>query len=290
MGVFFGRMQSGNRVYESAAPAYLRTHPMPAERIGDIQTRLRDLRVKQRADSIDFHLVRARLRVLQDPSIQGAADALLHFENQLQTRSAPLEAAAHYGVAVAALRLDRPQLALEAAQAARRLVDQPNAMLDKAVSETRYTAARTPQERAAALQLARDASVRFPLSRMTALHYTDLLQREARHDDAVAFLREQLALPRSDTAYFALLAKSYAALDRKTLHHQAVAEAYALQGAAAAAVEQLQLARKAADADFYVLSEVDARLRQLSQQVREDRDEALRQGQRPPEEEPRPRR
>ena len=51
-----------------------------------------------------------------------------------------------------------------------------------------------------------------------------------------------------------------------------------------AAIEQLQLARKAADADFYVLSEVDARLRQLTQQYKEQREEMSRNMRRPPPE------
>ena len=50
------------------------------------------------------------------------------------------------------------------------------------------------------------------------------------------------------------------------------------------AIEQFQLARKAADADFYVLSEVDARLRQLTQQMKEQREDMIRAGKRPPPE------
>jgi predicted Zn-dependent protease len=60
------------------------------------------------------------------------------------------------------------------------------------------------------------------------------------------------------------------------LQHQATGELYALQGAVPAAIEQFQLARKAADADFYVLSEVDARLRQLNQKLKEQREELAR--------------
>jgi predicted Zn-dependent protease len=55
---------------------------------------------------------------------------------------------------------------------------------------------------------------------------------------------------------------------------------YALMGAVPSAVDQLQLARKAGDADFYVLSEVDARLRELSRQLKEQREEQLRSGRR----------
>lgn len=151
-------------------------------------------------------------------------------------------------------------------------------MLDKIVSETRYAAARTPEERDAAVALAREATQRFPLSRLTASHYVDLLQRSEKHEVAINYLRDQIALSRSDSNYYGALAKSYAALGQKTLQHQAVAEAYILLGATPAAIEQLQLARKAGDADFYVLSEVDARLRQLQQQMKEQREELARQG------------
>jgi predicted Zn-dependent protease len=68
-----------------------------------------------------------------------------------------------------------------------------------------------------------------------------------------------------------MLATSHAALQQKTLQHQATAELYVLQGAVPAAVEQLKLARSAADADFYTMSEVDARLRQLNGQIEEQR-------------------
>ena len=283
MSTFFGRMQQGSRIYESAAPAYLRTHPLTTERMGDIQNRIREARVRQRADSLDFHLIRARLRVLQDDTLQGARDAQAHFASQIKNRSAANEAAAHYGLALASLRLNQPQAAYEAAQAARKLTRLTSPMLDKIVAETRFAAATTPAEREKALRMAREATQRFPLSRLTALAYVDLLQRAGEHEAAVAYLREQLALPRSEPQYFASLARSYAALNRRTLQHQATAEMYALLGAVPSAVDQLQLARKAGDADFYVLSEVDARLRQLSQQLKEQREELARSARRPEE-------
>lgn len=288
MVTFFGRMQQGSRIYESGtAPSYLRTHPLTVERISDIQTRVRETRTRQRADSLDFNLVRARLRVLQDPTLQGARDAEVHFSTQIRDKSAGSEIAAHYGLAVARLRQNQPQQALEAALSARKLAGtQVSPMLDKVVTESQFAAARTPEGRASALAKARDATGRFPLSRLATLHYVDLLQRDSKHDVAVAYLREQLALPRSDSSFFSLLARSYAELGQRTLQHQAVAEAYVLLGAPTAAVEQLQLARKANDADFYVLSEVDARMRQLTQQLKEQRAEMLRQGQRVPDEGP----
>jgi predicted Zn-dependent protease len=178
MVTFFGRMQQGSRIYESGtAPSYLRTHPLTVERISDIQTRVRETRTRQRADSLDFNLVRARLRVLQDP--------------------------------------------------------------------------------------AATVSTRYPLSPLAAHHYVDLLHKTNQHETAIDFLRDQHAIARSQPVYHGLLGRAYGALNRRTLHHQSVAEMYALMGARQPAIQQLELARRAGDGDFYTMSEIDARLREL---------------------------
>jgi predicted Zn-dependent protease len=272
MATFFGRMQQGTRIYESAAPEYLRSHPLTSERIADIQARLRETRTRQRADSLDFQLVRARLRVLQEDTAQGARDALAYFNGQLKQHTAVSEVAAQYGIAVAALKLDQNDVAVAAANTAREATRAASPMLDKIVAEARYAAAKTPEAQAAAVALAREAVGRFPVSRLTALNYIDLLQRSARHDEVVSFMRDQLAIPRTETTYYSVLARSYAALNKRTLQHQATAEAYAQMGAIQAAIEQLNFARRANDADYYVLSEVDARQRELTQRLKEERD------------------
>jgi len=286
MATFFGRLQQGSRIYESAAPAYLRTHPLTVERISDIQTRVREVKARPRPDSLDFQFTRARLRVLQDESVQGLQDSLAYFMGQLKNRTTPSEAASYYGAALASLRLNQAAAAFDLAQNARRQTHAASAMLDKLVSEARFAAAKTDAERTEAVRMAREATARFPISRLTAMHYADLLQRSGQHEQAATFLREQIALPRSDPQYFELLARSYAALDRKTQQHQATAEMYLLMGSLPAAIDQLQSARKFADADFYVMSEVDARLRQLMQTLREQRAEQAKSGRaRPPDEE-----
>jgi predicted Zn-dependent protease len=269
MASFFTRMQQGTRIYEGIAPAYLLTHPLTVERISDIQNRLQGMRTHQHADSLDFELVRARLRVLQDDTPQGAIDAQTYFSDQIQHHTAASEVGAYYGLSMAQLKLKQPRDGLESALTARRGTRAPSAILDKLVAEASFQAARDEDERGAALKLAREATVRFPLSRLTAIEYADLLQRIGQHRQAIDYLHDQLALTHSDPRYFRTLALSHAALQQKTLEHQATAEMYVLQGAMPLAVEQLRLARSAADADFYTMSEVDARLRELKGRIRE---------------------
>jgi predicted Zn-dependent protease len=52
-------------------------------------------------------------------------------------------------------------------------------------------------------------------------------------------------------------------MGKRALQHRSRAEVYAIQGQLSGAIEQLQIAQKAGDADFYENSAVDARLREL---------------------------
>ena len=193
---FFTRMQSGTRLYEGTAPAYLRTHPMTVERISDMQNRTRSLPFRQRADSIEFHLVRARLRVLQEITSQGWRDTLEYFNTQISNRTTNNVYAARYGAAIAALKLNMPEVALQNAQTAKRTAPGSSVLLDKAVAEASFAAARTDSERDEAMKMAQDTAARYPLSGVAAHHYVDLLLRTNRYQDAIGYLRNQQAITR----------------------------------------------------------------------------------------------
>jgi len=84
-----------------------------------------------------------------------------------------------------------------------------------------------------------------------------------RGQDAAAQLVEAVRTYPRDPHLLALQSRTYAALGKRLLQHQAQAEVYVLQGSLPAAIEQLQLANSAGDGDFYQLSVVDARLKEL---------------------------
>ncbi|HET7201712.1 MAG TPA: tetratricopeptide repeat protein, partial [Burkholderiales bacterium] len=93
--------------------------------------------------------------------------------------------------------------------------------------------------------------------------YVDVLQGTGQHQAALTLLAELVKSHPRDARLYSLQAKSYAASGKRLLHHQALAETYVLQGTLPAAIEQLQLAQKSGDGDFYQLSAVEARLRDL---------------------------
>ncbi|MFL6714937.1 MAG: M48 family metalloprotease [Burkholderiaceae bacterium] len=266
MVAFFGRLQNASRNYNDSAPAYLQSHPLTTERIADIQSRIRDQRYRQRADSIDFQLIRARVRVLQDLSTQGLRDSTVAFENQLLLKSRVQTAAAKYGLAMIALRQDDSKKALALLEDARTAALKDSAPIAALAIEARMAAGQ-PAEALKQAQAARSA---FPISRGFAMQYADALIASGRSDEAVTFLRDQAQLYRSDIDVQEHLAQAYSAQGRQALQHLALAESYALKGALPAALDQLQIARRSSDASFYDQSIIDAREREFQERRREE--------------------
>ncbi|MGH8806861.1 MAG: beta-barrel assembly-enhancing protease [Noviherbaspirillum sp.] len=275
---FFGRMQNATRSYTDAAPAYLRSHPLTTERIADIQARTRDQRYKQRADSLDFHLIRARLRVLQDASPQGLRDAANAFDIQLQQKTRMQTAAAKYGLALVALRQGaaaKAQTLLQEAYAAAQGASAPaqSAVLSNLAIDIKLAA----NQPADALKEAEAARVKFPLSRAIAQQYADALIAAGRVDDAINYLRDQAQLYRQEPKLQDQLAKAYAAQGKQALQHLALAESYALSGSMPAAIDQLGIARRSPDASFYDQAVIDAREREFKARWKEEMKEGQRE-------------
>jgi predicted Zn-dependent protease len=282
---FFKRLQNTTKLY-GEIPAYLSSHPLTGERIADIQARIRDVPKQSRPDSIEFHLVRARARVLQDTSAQGRADARAAFEAQLGQPARQQQVAAQYGLAYLALQqgqLDKAQEWLDKARSSMKpkpgvFSAEPTgsdgaAMFAGLALEIKLA----PGQPAAVVQQAvKDADYahqRFPLSRALARQYADALIAAGKFDDAARYLRDQVQQYRAEPKLYDQLARAYSAQGKLALQHMALAESYALSGALPAAVDQLDLARKASDVSFYDQAVIDARERELQQRQKDQKEE-----------------
>jgi predicted Zn-dependent protease len=125
------------------------------------------------------------------------------------------------------------------------------------------------------LRLYTEALLRFPQHPGLVYGYAAALIDARRFADALRFVQDRLASRGDDVRLHKLRAQCHAGLGQVALQHQALAEAFALMGQTAAAIEQLQLAQRAADANFYDMSAIDARLRQMKlkrlEEVKESR-------------------
>jgi len=268
MAVFFEKLQRSMRVSDDGSvPGWLRTHPMTVERIADAQNKAAAMPYRQHVDSLDFFLVRAKLRAESGE----AARAVRHFQAAVKDQRYESEVAARYGLAFALLRAGKTKdAAAEMAQL--RGLGASSAMIELLDARVKLAAG----ERSAALALLEKASDRFPESHALAYAHVSELQAEGRNDEALAALREAQRLHPRDAHIYALQAQTYAALGKRLLQHQAQGEAYALQGNLPGAIDQLQIARAAGDGDFYQLSMVDARLKELRAQHAEEVRDAKR--------------
>jgi predicted Zn-dependent protease len=262
MPTFFERLQKATRLYENNAPAYLRTHPLTSERIADMQNRAENAIYKQAPDNIEFYFVRAKLVAEQGrPS-----EAVAHFDEAVREHRYADEAAARYGLASALLRARDFRRAASEVEAVKKLAGS-DPMVDLLSARIRLGEG----DAAGASSALRSALLRFPNYRPLHYAYVDVLQGTGHHQAALAWLAELVKSYPRDARLYSLQAKSYAASGKRLLQHQALAETYVLQGTLPAAIEQLQLAQKSGDGDFYQLSAVEARLRDLRSQQAEER-------------------
>lgn len=289
MVTFFGRLQASSRNFGDAVPAFLRSHPLTSERIADIQSRTLDLRYKQHADSLEFLLTKARVRVLQNNNTQGLINAKIVFENELKAekQTDPIAAtvansiAAKYGLAFANFKQKNYAQAQNLMQQIMAQVEQSkdlraNLTQTCAFASLSIDLLMAQQNVAEAIHQAEQARHQLPWSKAIARQYAEALIAANRGEEAAQFLREQILDNRKDASLQNLLAKAYSSQGKIASMHVALAQAYALSDSYGAALEQLAIARKEKDAQYFDLAVIDALEREWQDKRKEEMKEERR--------------
>lgn len=257
MSSFFNRLQRANRLYDNNAPDYLRTHPLDSQRIADIDGRLENLPYKQVRDSDAFHFVRARLLAMQ-----GTPDeAISRMQDYVQHKKSPLEAASHYGLALALARQNRFAEAEKELAPAIKSVESP--MLLNLRAELRFRSGDVKQ----GLKLFKAAAERYPNYMPLIYGYGGALTVAGEPKQAIDLALGLVKLWPDDARLWRLLARAHAALGHTLASHIAQAEAFAAQGNLVAAVEQIDIGLKSGNGDFYELSVAEARRREWQESL-----------------------
>jgi predicted Zn-dependent protease len=260
MATFMERMQRAFRFVEGNAPTYLRTHPITYERIAEAQARAQGHPYRQVASSLDFHLVRALLR-----SYQGdAKDAVAFFDDALAEHKYHTATAAQYGLVASLLReKDYARAKKELAKLEKLAPEHP--MIDAMAGHVMLESGDVD----GAIRRFEAGVNRYPNKMQLVYDYPEALLQAGRDADASRFVERQLARFPDDGPLQLLAARAYAAQNKQMLSHRHQGEYYAWQGNLKGAVDQLEIASKAKDGDFYQASVVDTRLRALKREVAE---------------------
>ena len=260
MASFMGRLQRANRFVEGNAPSYLRTHPITYERIAEAQSRAQGLPYKQVPDSLEFHLVRALLK-----SYQGdAREQVAMFDASLKEKKYNNEVAERYGLVASLLRAkDIARAKIELARLEE--IAPPHPMIEAMAGNVLMGA----NENAAAAARFEAALQRYPNKMQLVYDYPEALIKADRPADAAAFAEVQLKRFPGDGPLHQVAARAYAAQNMRLKQHEHQGEFYAWAGNLPQAIDQLELAAKAGDGDFYQISVVESRLRTLRSEMAE---------------------
>lgn len=253
MPSFLERMQKATRLLEGNIPSYFRTHPITSDRIADISNRVQDAPYRLLADSLNFHLVRAKLQAMQKEPREASA----HFTRALGEQKYGNQIAQRYGLVLALLRDGKSQRAALEFSPLQPQVTQ-NAMIATLAGKI-MQAEKSGKDSAVFYQT---ATQNFPQHRALTYDYVDLLLKGKRYDAALKLLGEQVVSHPNDPLLHELRARTYAALRRPRDEHHALAYGYALRGNLRGAIVQLELAKQGGG-DDYQLAAIESELRKL---------------------------
>jgi predicted Zn-dependent protease len=107
----------------------------------------------------------------------------------------------------------------------------------------------------------------YPDNRALIYGYAEHFLAIKQPDKTINLVKEKQALYPDDAYMYDVLAKAYTIQNKVLLSHQAQSEAYYRKYDLVRAIEQMDLAAKASDGDFYQISIVEARLKQLREML-----------------------
>ncbi|EHR73722.1 putative Zn-dependent protease [Burkholderiales bacterium JOSHI_001] len=285
MAAMFEKLDHANRLNDSGAYPYLRSHPLTTERIGEARQRAASSGTAPRP--LLWHsLMQARARVLMDPSSQALA-RLQDLDSNTASAGPNERAAALYASALASALL-RDSARAERAWAAAWALPRSGISREDAAAERALAllGAQVALQRGdAARAMDRLARLRDDESRPAQLQRAQAAlawQASAGADQAAAdaalrasaeALQTWTAEHRKDSAAWTALSQVADRLGLKLRAVRAEAESRAAIGDLGGAIDRLRagqrLARQRTQADFIEASVIDARLRDLLAQQRQ---------------------
>jgi predicted Zn-dependent protease len=266
MPAFFERLQKNSRLYGSRPPEFLSTHPVTTNRIAEATSRAESY-PPGNSDSVDFQLMRAKMRVLTYENPHQVIDDY----RQYRKRGEKADPWKQYEFA----------LLLAATGDKREAVGILKTLHGKDPDRIAYRLAladmyRKTGEAAKALKLYEDSLELYPGSLELMVPYAATLLANDRASDAYQLLRDSYTISDisnekyNDPHIYKLLAQAAEATGRNAQMHGAMSQYYFLNGFTRQAVQQLQLASRESGLTDYENARIQARLKELKNLLGEE--------------------
>jgi len=257
MPTFFERLQQASRFYSANnIPEFLRTHPVTTSRIADARGRaVRYPLVRQASDTLQFYLMREKLRVMGSTNL---TQLVAYYSHALKTGNSLNKTATQYGYSLALAAAGNYSVAR---QILSELIEQDDDRLSYqlALANIEIAVGRL----SAALEIFDESQKLYPDDYALSLEQVSALLQANLPEEAAQILLRQLELGMPSQQLYELLAQAQGEMGHKSQSHSWLAEYYYISGRLEAAADQLRIAAGFAKGDEYQLSKISSRLREI---------------------------
>ncbi|MGD9592623.1 MAG: M48 family metalloprotease [Candidatus Berkiella sp.] len=259
MPAFFHRMSQDTRFYGNHVPEYLLTHPLTETRLMEAQSRASSFPYKQIPDSLQYHLVQAR--VLAD-TFATPQEASRHFAQKLAKGNYRSRLGTLYGYVVSLLEAQKPALA-------KPYLDE---LLSSAPNQPLFQLAYAQMEMALnqkneAIERLANTLKDHPSNFAVTYTYCEWLIKSGQQAKAIDILKSRTALKSAYSQYWNLLSQAYATSGSSLLAHFAQAQYLKSQGDFNGAVTQLKMAKKIYANSKQEQRQIDAQIKELQSKI-----------------------
>lgn len=255
MPTFFHRMYQDNRYYTNHIPEYLMTHPLTENRMIAAQTRAKSYPYRQVQDSLQYHLIQARVRTA---SFGSAYEACQYYEKALHRQNYRSRIGTLYGYTLALLQANKATQAKSHLHEL--LADHPNQPLFRlAYAEALMQLG----DQAGALAKIEAALRDHPHNYSLLFTYGDWLIRTKRAQEAIHLLKSYIHPKTKYPELWNMLSAAYAQNHEVVQSHLAQAQFLKLKGDLTGAETQLRLARRAPHLSPTEKNQIDAQQKEI---------------------------
>jgi beta-barrel assembly-enhancing protease len=268
MADFFERMQQAMRIYESAAPEFLRTHPLTFTRVAEARARADRLPSIQPPPDDDFAYTQARIRALLSGT-SGRTDRQLSGTGDFDIAPGAARPRAEVSQYEEVLRLRaRGEHEPARERLASLLAGDPDRVAYHVAAAEIEMSAGDPAQAVRRLQQALE---RIPDDPVLRHHLSEALITDRQFEEARREVRTLLRQRPDDHRLHALLSRAAAGMDLHFEAHQALAEHFFHLDDLESAIEQIRRARDLAGDSFFQRESATARLTQLTDALEQRR-------------------
>lgn len=259
MAEFFEKLDRESRLYGTNVPAFLLDHPVNSERITDARNRAQQLPRPKPHDEQMYLLMRDRI-IAESGSDKQAIEK--KFQEDLKQAQGEQQIALRYGYTLSLIRLEKYDEALK----------QINALLKQDPQRIAYLIAKADINVQSghvqqAIKTYENALQLYPGNSALTYDYANALLQDGQYKKAERVLDTFLKTPAENPNFYQLLARATTKTGKPASAHEALAEYYYQLGQLHQAIDQINLALKIKNLDFYTTSRLEAQLARIKEEV-----------------------